>query len=361
MESPKNGLYIILGEVNYIITALKRNQLTRHNHHNHNNHNLIEQQQIQDPLIRNFIELKSILTQINVNLNDIDSSTYLVPFLEVIKSEETNGPITLIALTSLDKFISYGLIDINSETISLNVQQISDAVTHARFVGSDTSNDEVVLMKILYVLRSLMLNSIGIYLTNSSICEIMQSCFQIYFESRLGELLRKTAELILIDMIQLLFARLPQFKNDSQRNISSITKKLTMKKTSSNKNNSNNKQNSDYDSAIESESLQFTNDDTQSIKTTTTTTTTSNENTNIVDELLSNTCTTTTTTPTNDESNGSQEFINPRGVRFVQETITNNSSISNTNNATTSTTTSIPYGIPCIKELLRFLISLINM
>jgi brefeldin A-resistance guanine nucleotide exchange factor 1 len=79
-----------------------------------------------------------------------------------------------------------------------------------------------------------MLSPIGINLTNSSVCEIMQSCFQICFEARLGgmylsrslsviiklilsfikELLRKTAELILIDMVQLLFARLPQFKED---------------------------------------------------------------------------------------------------------------------------------------------------
>jgi golgi-specific brefeldin A-resistance guanine nucleotide exchange factor 1 len=84
-------------------------------------------------------------------LNDVDSTTYLSPFLEIIKSEETNGPITGLALSSIDKFISYGLIDINSETSSLTVQQISDAVTHARFVGTDSSSDEVFLMKILHV------------------------------------------------------------------------------------------------------------------------------------------------------------------------------------------------------------------
>ena len=31
-----------------------------------------------------------------------------------------------------------------------------------------------------------MLSPIGINLTNSSVCEIMQSCFQICFEARLG-------------------------------------------------------------------------------------------------------------------------------------------------------------------------------
>jgi brefeldin A-resistance guanine nucleotide exchange factor 1 len=68
-------------------------------------------------------------------------------------------------------------------------------------------------------------------MTNDSVCEILQSCFQICFEARLSgkpksffidfksfrnlELLRKTSEHVLIDMVQLLFARLPQFKDDT--------------------------------------------------------------------------------------------------------------------------------------------------
>lgn len=31
-----------------------------------------------------------------------------------------------------------------------------------------------------------MLSPIGLFLTNSSVCEIMQSCFQICFENRLS-------------------------------------------------------------------------------------------------------------------------------------------------------------------------------
>ena len=44
------------------------------------------------------------------DLSEIDAATFLAPFLEVIKSEEINGPITGLALTSVEKFISYGLI-----------------------------------------------------------------------------------------------------------------------------------------------------------------------------------------------------------------------------------------------------------
>ncbi|CAF4326909.1 unnamed protein product, partial [Adineta steineri] len=52
-------------------------------------------------------------------------------------------------------------------------------------------------------------------MTNDAVCEILQSCFRICFETRLSELLRKTSEHVLIDMVQLLFARLPQFKDDA--------------------------------------------------------------------------------------------------------------------------------------------------
>ena len=84
-------------------------------------------------------------------MSGIDPSTYLAPFLEIIKSEETTGPVTGMALSSVDKFISYGLIGINGETSANCVQQIADSITHARFVGTDSSSDEVVLMKILHV------------------------------------------------------------------------------------------------------------------------------------------------------------------------------------------------------------------
>ncbi|XP_073421320.1 Golgi-specific brefeldin A-resistance guanine nucleotide exchange factor 1-like isoform X2 [Dendrobates tinctorius] len=103
---------------------------------------------------------------------------------------------------------------------------MADAVTHARFVGTDPASDEVVLMKILQVLRTLLLTPVGAHLTNESVCEIMQSCFRICFEMRLSELLRKSAEHTLVDMVQLLFSRLPQFKEESKSYAGANMKKM---------------------------------------------------------------------------------------------------------------------------------------
>lgn len=99
------------------------------------------------------------------------------------------------------------------------VDNIADAVTHARFVGTDQASDAVVLMKIIQVLRTLMLSPEGSALTNESVCEVMLSCFRICFEPRLNELLRRTAEHALKDIVLLLFMRLPQFAEEHQGDI----------------------------------------------------------------------------------------------------------------------------------------------
>ena len=80
-------------------------------------------------------------------------------------------------------------------------------------------------MKIMEVLRTLMLSSVGLILTNESVCEIMQSMFRICFESRLSELLRKKSELALSDLVQLLFTRLPTFSEEALP----LLKKLKMR------------------------------------------------------------------------------------------------------------------------------------
>jgi hypothetical protein len=44
------------------------------------------------------------------DLQELAPNEFLSPFLEVIRSEDTTGPITGLALTSVNKFLSYGLI-----------------------------------------------------------------------------------------------------------------------------------------------------------------------------------------------------------------------------------------------------------
>jgi brefeldin A-resistance guanine nucleotide exchange factor 1 len=45
----------------------------------------------------------------------------------------------------------FSALDPTRQSIPATVENIADAVTHARFVGTDQSSDGVVLMKILQV------------------------------------------------------------------------------------------------------------------------------------------------------------------------------------------------------------------
>lgn len=59
--------------------------------------------------MKQFSELKNLLINIE-DLRLIEPKIFLGPFLEVIRSEETTGQITSLALSALNKFLSYGLI-----------------------------------------------------------------------------------------------------------------------------------------------------------------------------------------------------------------------------------------------------------
>ena len=84
-------------------------------------------------------------------LSSLECNQFIGPFLEVIRSEDTSGPLTGLAISSINKFLSYHLIPSDNEASARAVESIADAVTHARFIGTNPSNDEVVLMKILQV------------------------------------------------------------------------------------------------------------------------------------------------------------------------------------------------------------------
>lgn len=59
--------------------------------------------------MKQFVDLKVLLINFE-DLRMIDPNIFLTPFLDVIRSDETTGQITSLALSALNKFLSYGLI-----------------------------------------------------------------------------------------------------------------------------------------------------------------------------------------------------------------------------------------------------------
>ncbi|XP_027210756.1 Golgi-specific brefeldin A-resistance guanine nucleotide exchange factor 1 isoform X2 [Penaeus vannamei] len=207
IPAPRPTIYygrILLGEITPLLAAMKRSTPRWSSH---------QQDLDRDPLIMKLKDLQASVTSLGPE-DSIDPNTFLDPFLAIIRSEDTTGPVTKSALAAINRMLNYGLISSESGSAASAVEAVAAAVTHARFVGTDQGADEVVLWEILMVLRTLMLGPVGHLLTNESVCEILNSSFRICFETRLSELLRNCTEEALRHMVQLLFARLPQFKDD---------------------------------------------------------------------------------------------------------------------------------------------------
>ena len=85
-------------------------------------------------LLQPFLDLKRVLASA-LTLNEVDPNEFLSPFLDVIRSESVTGPVTGQALAAVNKFLAYGLLDPDMPNIASAVENLTDAVTHARQVG----------------------------------------------------------------------------------------------------------------------------------------------------------------------------------------------------------------------------------
>ena len=84
-------------------------------------------------LLQPFLDLKRVLASA-LTLNEVDPNEFLSPFLDVIRSESVTGPVTGQALAAVNKFLAYGLLDPDMPNIASAVENLTDAVTHARQV-----------------------------------------------------------------------------------------------------------------------------------------------------------------------------------------------------------------------------------
>ncbi|KAK4052248.1 GDP/GTP exchange factor for ARF [Microbotryomycetes sp. JL221] len=158
-------------------------------------------------LMGGFMALKLDLREVR-DVTQLDALILLHPFLEVVRSPETSGPITATALSSIDKFITYGILNEQSPNLFLAMAQLSTAATHCKFEASDSVSDEIVLLKILDVLRNCLTGALGNVLSDESVCEMMETGLSMCCQMRLSEMLRKSAERTMQAMVAAVFSRL---------------------------------------------------------------------------------------------------------------------------------------------------------
>ena len=112
-----------------------------------------------------------------VEVDQIDTTMLLHPFIMVLKSPTVTGPIVESVLTALDTFFQSGIITEESMHIRSSISILLEAVARCRFEATDRSQDEVVLVHMLELLRSTISLPIGNILSDSDIWCIFDTVF----------------------------------------------------------------------------------------------------------------------------------------------------------------------------------------
>ena len=168
-----------------------------------------------NPLMSAFAQLRGDLSGCK-DIQSFDAPALLHPFLQVIRSSSTSASITSLAVIAVTKIFAYNLITLESPRISLAMQLLSAAITHCRFEASDSSADEIVLLRILKLMESMLSRPEGRILGDESVCEMMETGLSMCCQSRLSEVLRRSAEIAMVTMCQVIFERLKTLEMETE-------------------------------------------------------------------------------------------------------------------------------------------------
>ncbi|KAF8432469.1 hypothetical protein L210DRAFT_3623319 [Boletus edulis BED1] len=162
-------------------------------------------------LMAGFQELKRTVRGAE-DIQSIPLPELLGPFFALIRSRISTGPITSAALSALHSFFVCGLISANSIELEIALVELSSAVSHCKFEASDSSGDEVVLLKIMTVIHDCMVgSSVGAFLGDVEICEMLETVLTTCCQMRLSEVLRRSAESTMLSIARTIFGRLHEF------------------------------------------------------------------------------------------------------------------------------------------------------
>ncbi|CAO3591629.1 unnamed protein product [Absidia cylindrospora] len=169
----------------------------------------------ENPLMTGFTNLKAYLETLQ-DVKDLDALVLLNPFLQVIRSGATTGPIAGAALGSVEKFLHYGIVGLHSPSISFAMNALLSAATHCQFEASDATSDELVLLRMLQLLHIAVTGECGQVLSDDTVCEMMGSCLTMCCQMRLSDLLRRSTEHVMTKMVVSIFERLKIVQDEWQ-------------------------------------------------------------------------------------------------------------------------------------------------
>ncbi|KAF2188369.1 Sec7-domain-containing protein [Zopfia rhizophila CBS 207.26] len=174
-----------------------------------------------NPLMSAFARLRNDLKGCK-DIRTFDTPSMFHPFLQVIRSSSTSAPITSLALIAVTKFLSYNIIGHDSPRLPEAMQLLSSAITHCRFEASDSAADEIVLLRILKLMEAMISGPGGEVLGDESVCEMMETGLSMCCQARLSELLRRSAEISMVSMCQVIFKRLKTLETEAPEELAAL-------------------------------------------------------------------------------------------------------------------------------------------
>lgn len=154
-----------------------------------------------------FEELKRAVRDVE-DVITVPLPTLLAPFFAIIRSPLSTGPITSAALSSLHSFFVCGLISSHSRSLETALIELSSTVSNCKFEASDSSGDEVVLLRIMTVIHDCLCGGVGGGLGDVEVCEMLETVLTTCCQMRLTETLRRSAENTMHALVRTVFSRL---------------------------------------------------------------------------------------------------------------------------------------------------------
>ncbi|KAF9532355.1 Sec7-domain-containing protein [Crepidotus variabilis] len=166
-------------------------------------------------LMANFLELKRGIKTLP-DVRQVDLPELLAPFFAILRSPLSTGPITSAALSSLHSFFVCGLISPESHSLEAALIELSSTISHCKFEASDSSGDEVVLLRIMTVIQDCLCGTAGSGLGDIEVCEMLETVLTTCCQMRLSETLRRAAETTMHSLVRTVFAKLHQLDPEEE-------------------------------------------------------------------------------------------------------------------------------------------------
>ncbi|KAI0340495.1 Sec7-domain-containing protein [Trametopsis cervina] len=162
---------------------------------------------VEQELMRGFQELRRLVKDVE-DIRLLPLTTLLGPFFAIIRSPLSTGPITSAALTSLHNFFQCELIHPYAVALEPCLAELSNTVSRCKFEASDSSGDEVTLLKIMTVIQDAMCGPVSDILGDVEVCEMLETVLTTCCQMRLSEILRRSAEGTMHALVKTAFVRL---------------------------------------------------------------------------------------------------------------------------------------------------------